>query len=247
MSEGLKPPVVTSAAGSNVIDDSERARNVYLVSYPKIVFMYPTFVAALIAGIYMAIAHDVEKERTDTFILGAIFLAIFGMNLIVFSFDFPRTTSLTLFFCLLAIVLGTLLLFRFNDQILPWLTRALHAYQPWANATFYFSVAGVLGLIYLAVLVHVQFDYWEVAPNELLHHHGFLSDLERFSAPSLRIDKEINDVFEYMLLHSGRLILHPSNEPRAIVLENVLRINAKERQLTRLLGALQVQVRSGQG
>jgi hypothetical protein len=51
-------------------------------------------------------------------------------------------------------------------------------------------------------------------------------------------------VFEYALLHSGRLILHPSSEPRAIVLENVTRINAKQDKLTRMLGALQVQVRS---
>jgi hypothetical protein len=90
----------------------------------------------------------------------------------------------------------------------------------------------------------VKFDYWEVRPNELLHHHGILSDLERFSAPNLRIDKEINDVFEYMLLRSGRLILHPSNERRAVILENVFFINRKESEITRMLGAVQVQVRS---
>ena len=90
----------------------------------------------------------------------------------------------------------------------------------------------------------MQFDYWEVRPNELLHHHGVLSDLERFSAPNLRIDKEINDLFEYLLLRAGRLILHPSNERRAIVLENVFFINKKEQQITKMLGALQVQVRS---
>jgi hypothetical protein len=60
----------------------------------------------------------------------------------------------------------------------------------------------------------------------------------------LRIDKEITDVFEYLLLRSGRLILHPSNERRAIVLENVFFINRREEDLTRLLGALQVQVRT---
>ena len=90
----------------------------------------------------------------------------------------------------------------------------------------------------------MQFDYWEVTPNELLHHHGFLSNLERYSSPNLKINKEINDVFEYMLLRSGRLILHPSNEPRAIVLENVMGINAKEATLMKMLGALQVQVRT---
>ena len=98
--------------------------------------------------------------------------------------------------------------------------------------------------LYLGVLVSRRFDYWEVKGNELLHHHGFLSNLERFSAPNLRIDKEINDVFEYLLLQSGRLIIHASNERRAIVLENVLFINKKEERITKMLGALQVRVRT---
>jgi hypothetical protein len=55
---------------------------------------------------------------------------------------------------------------------------------------------------------------------------------------------EINDLFEYFLLRAGRLILHPSSEPRAIVLENVMGIKSKEAQLTKMLGALQVQVRA---
>jgi hypothetical protein len=97
-------------------------------------------------------------------------------------------------------------------------------------------------LIYIAVFLNIRFDYWEVRPNELLHHHGVLSNLERFAAPNLRIDKEINDVFEYFLLRTGRLILHPSNERRAIVLENVPLINRKEAEITRMLGSLQVRI-----
>jgi hypothetical protein len=101
----------------------------------------------------------------------------------------------------------------------------------------------MLGLMYVGVFVKIRFDYWEVRPNELLHHHGFLSSLERYSAPNLRISKEIDDVFEYMLLRCGRLILHPSNEPRAHVLDNVLNIDSKEKAITQMLGALQVQIR----
>ena len=68
--------------------------------------------------------------------------------------------------------------------------------------------------------------------------------MERLSAPHLRIDKEINDVFEYLLCRSGRLILQPRNSPRAIILENVFFISSKEKKITQMLGALQVQVRS---
>lgn len=227
-------------------DGSQR---VYLVSYPKIVFLYPTFLAAVIAGIYMLIAGDAPgtepgRHRHDTEILSLVFLIVMTLNLVVLSFDFPRTTSLTLFFLLAAVAMGGVLLFKFNPQLWPVVGAWLGRLNPWANAQFYLIFAAIMGLIYVGVLISVRFDYWEVRPNELLHHHGFLSDLKRYSAPNLRIDKEINDIFEYLLLGSGRLILHPSSEPRAIVLENVFFISRKEKQLTQMLGALQVQVRS---
>src|SRR5215471_19293008 len=241
MSQDFRPPGISAGPPPGAELDTPAPKNIYLVSYPKVVFLYPTLIAALLCGLYMAIA---KVQDNDTHIVSALFMGVFVVNVVIFAFDFPRTTSLTLFFFLAAIILGTLLLFRFNDQILPTLHKMLASYKPEANATFYFSIAGALATVYLAVLINVQFDYWEVTPNELLHHHGILSNLERYSAPSLKIDKEINDVFEYMLLRSGRLILHPSNEPRAIVLETVMNINAKEATLMKMLGALQVQVRT---
>jgi hypothetical protein len=143
-----------------------------------------------------------------------------------------------------ALVLGGILLFTFRPGLLPTVTQMVLALRPVANATFFIVFASVLALIYLAVLVSVRFDYWEVRPNELLHHHGILSDLKRYASPNLRVDKEINDVFEYMLLRSGRLILQPSSERRAITLENVPFISQKEKAITAMLGALQVQVRA---
>lgn len=223
-----------SAADSS----STTPQRIYLVSHPKIVFLYPTFLAALVAGIVSAFIDD----GTRSAVIATVFLAIFGVNLVVLSFDFPRGTSLTLFFCAAAIVLGLLLLFRLKPDLWPEVSAFVGRFNPRANPTYYFTVAGILGFIYLLVLIIVRFDYWEVRPNELLHHHGLLSDLERFAAPNLKIDKEINDVFEYLLLRSGRLILHPSNVPRSIVLENVFFINSKERELTRMLSALRVQV-----
>ena len=191
-------------------------------------------------------AEAPQPQRNQTaIIVSSLFLCVLGINLVVLSFDFPRTTSLTLFFFLAAAFTGAVLLFRSYPDILPAATRILHLLHPLANAHFYFIFSGFMVLIYVAVAINVQFDYWEVRPNELLHHHGILSDLKRYSAPHLRIDKEINDVFEYVLLRSGRLILQARGESRAIILENVFFINRKEAQLTRMLGALQVQVRGG--
>lgn len=215
--------------------------SVILVSYPKIVFLYPTFLVSIVAAIVMAF---VDWESSTASLTGWIFLLTLTTNAVVIAFDFPRGTSLTLFFIAVVIVMGFIMMGIYFPDVLPSLTGWLADVHPKANATFFGLVAGMLGVIYGFVLLSRRFDYWEVRPNELLHHHGLLSDLKRYSAPSLRVDKEINDIFEYILLGAGRLILHPSNEPRAIVLENVIRIGSKETAITKMLSALQVKVRT---
>ncbi len=259
---------------------------IYLVSYPKIVFMYPTMLTSLICSIVMLVnggipqgqpqasaasalpqvflaAADIGKAGTDSSAPAAaeqspapaaagptyhlwcarIFLVVLALNLVVLSFEFPRTTSLTWFFALSTATIGLWFLFTKYDNLAPAVLQSLLAIKPVANASFYMLFTAILLMLFVAVLISRRVDYWEVRGNELLHHHGLLSNLERFSAPNLRIDKEITDLFEYLLLRSGRLIIHCSNERRAIVLENVLNIDHKERQITRLLGALQVRVR----
>lgn len=338
MSQDTPSSDTVSAASSNSSEETER---VYLVSYPKIVYLYPTVLAALFCGIFMwakggipqeeirtAVArgnavsevkqpiqiaraaigatadegdstpkpvefnvpaaasepvesavsepgadektNDTEKgvssdaaSSTDALdvpaevladapakvhtyhnVCARIFLVVVAMNLVVIAFDFPRTTSLTWFFACVSIVIGLWFLLKLNPWLAPQIVHTLLKIKPAANASFYLIFSGIMLFLYICVLVSRRFDFWEVKGNELLHHHGFLSNLERFSAPNLRIDKEINDVFEYLLLRSGRLIIHASNERRAIVLENVLFINSKEERITKMLGALQVRVRT---
>jgi hypothetical protein len=221
---------------------SDNPKSIFLVPHPKIVFLYPSFIMALAAGIFSVVTKD--PQGTWAHNVSLMFLAILGVNLMVITFDFPRTTSLTIAFAGLTVFLGLLLAFREFPDWWPRVAEILRALKPSANATFYFLFTSILAALYLAVLVVVQFDYWEVRPNELLHHHGLLSDLERFPAPNLRIDKEINDLLEYALLRSGRLVLHPSAERRAIVLENVFFINKKEAQITKMLSRLQVELKT---
>lgn len=326
MSQDTPSSDAVSATTSKQADEPE---SVFLVSYPKIVYLYPTVLAALFCGIFMwakggippeeirvavmqgnvvaemqpsvqfataAIGaadetettaepaesatsesgtnsetqQNTESETTDAAatsdvpadpaanpgaggdadthtyhnVCARFFLLVLAMNLVVIAFDFPRTTSLTWFFAIVSIVIGLWFVLKLNPWLAPQIVDALLKIKPAANASFYLIFSGVMIFLYICVLISRRFDYWEVKGNELLHHHGFLSNLERFSAPNLRIDKEINDVFEYLLLHSGRLIIHASNERRAIVLENVLFINQKEERITRMLGALQVRVRA---
>jgi hypothetical protein len=217
---------------------------IYLISYPKILFLYPVFVFSLLAAMWMSFSDQpLAPENVAAVIISTLFLGLLAVNLVILAFDFPRTTSLTLFFFIAALVMGFILLVRLRPEVLPALTAMLRGFHPLANATFYWTITAMLGVIFVAVFIVVRFDYWEVRPNELLHHHGFLANMERVYAPSLRLDKEIEDVFEYMLLRSGRLILHPSDDRRSIILDNVPFINKKEEAITRMLGALQVELR----
>lgn len=324
-------------ASNTIANPNEMPDHVYLVSYPKIVYLYPTVIAALFCGIFMwakggipqeeirstaiqkhavaqlrhidlrrsatlakagmgvqadevettaseaqnlstppdsapptdtvnagetatstpsdstegnskdAIAGKGENQHTYHNVCARIFLVVVALNLVVIAFDFPRTTSLTWFFAIVSIIIGMWFLLTLNHNLAPQIVSVLLKIKPAANASFYLIFSGIMIFLFLGVLISRRFDFWEVKGNELLHHHGFLSNLERFSAPNLRIDKEINDVFEYMLLRSGRLIIHASNERRAIVLENVLFINEKEERITKMLGALQVRVRKERG
>lgn len=241
-------PMSTTPAAANPVPPpmstkSDIPAKIYLVSYPKIVFLYPTFLMSLIAAITLSFVDaPLDPKNTIAVVLSSLFLGILTMNLIVFSFDFPRTTSLTLFFFCAAVVMALVLTFQFHPEWAGVLQSVFTAFHPLANSTFYYLFAALMGSIYLTVLFNLQYDYWEAQPNELLHHHGLWSDLERVPSQNMKIRKEINDIFEYLLLRSGRLILTPSGERRDIVLENVLFIDRKERALTKMLSALQVQM-----
>ncbi len=242
---GSKDGVRKKSPSGELDRSNPRQARILLVPYPKFIFLYPTFFTAVIAAIWMTATGRWSVAPNDLVAVSITwtFLAVLGVNVVVLAFDFPRTTSLTMFFLLAALALGAILAFTLRPELMPAIGEWLKPIRPVANATFYNVVVVVLALVYIAVFISVRFDYWEVRPNELLHHHGFLSGLKRYSAPNLRIDKEINDVFEYLLLGSGRLILQPTGERRDIILDNVLFINKKEQAITQMLGALQVEVR----
>ncbi len=204
-------------------------------SWPKIVFLYPTFLAAVVAGVGSTLWND-----GATF-WGVLFLLVFFVNSLVLAFDFPRTTSLNLLLAIVVIVLGAILINQ-RFVFLPFLRDLTDGIAPRANAQFYLLFAGSLALVYLIVLIiDYRFDYWLVQPNELIHRRGLLGNVSRYPAPGLELQKEITDVFEYFLFGSGRLIIQPTKGP-TVVLENVFRINHKEREIRGLLDALNVEI-----
>ena len=256
--EAAPEPEEKEVEESSSSDSSAKSQRILLVPYPKFVFMYPTLIISALAAILIYFTSDPAVNpatQTVPVVMTGLFLAVMMANMFVIVFDFPRATSLTLLFIVTTVALLIWLVFLKGSpdvaaEAAPVAAEAeaggfFSNIRPAANATFFTCITVGMGLMYAAIFVSVNFNYWELRNNELLHHHGLLSDLKRYPAPNLRIDKEINDVFEYMLLGAGRLILHPSTEKRAIVLDNVLFVGRKEEQLTKMLGSIKVQIGSG--
>ncbi len=188
---------------------------------------------------------DPIRFRRPENMLGLLFLIVLFFNLLILAIDFPRFTIFAL------ILLATTILF-----FLLWLGMFVKILEPLehlfqrvyviANTQFYFLVMLILIAIYTVIFVTRWLDYWEIMPNEILHHHGPLSDLERFPTLNLKFDKEIPDVFEHFMFGAGRLILHVANEHKAIVLDTVLHVSHKEEALKRLMSRLDVRVTTDQ-
>ena len=124
-----------------------------------------------------------------------------------------------------------------------WIFSGIYAV---ANKGFYYMVFVTLMFVFLIIYITRWLDYWEILPNEILHHHGPLSDLERYPTMNLKFDKEIPDVLEWAMLGAGRLVLHVPNVSKALVLDNVLFISAKEQALKSVMSRLEVRVTTDQ-
>jgi hypothetical protein len=170
-----------------------------------------------------------------------------GFNLIVMGIDFPRFTVVAV---LLVVLLVTFILMwigaYFNYDLMRPARVLFGSIYTVANSGFYYMVALIIAVNFAIIYATRWLDYWQILPNEILHHHGPLSDLERYPTTNLKFDKEIPDVFEFLFLGAGRLVLHVTEERKAIVLDNVLFINTKEIALKRLMSRLEVRVTTDQ-
>jgi hypothetical protein len=229
------PPAAAPAAKPAPKPHHEDDERIIIRPYPKTVFFYPAAVTALICGI-LTVTGGAQAHT-----LGFVFMCVFVFNLVIMSFEFTRYVSVAVVLSILVLVL---LGVQMNDKLhLVEALAALYRKMSFtANAGFYFGIFGAFVFTLIGIIFDTRFDYWELRGNEVLHHHGFLGDVERFPAPSLKLKKEITDVFEYLLLFSGRLIIYPTGSERAIVLENVPRINVLEELITNRLHTLKVTV-----
>jgi hypothetical protein len=230
--------------------ESSRGRDldqIVIRSWPKIVFLYPVMLTALGCGIFQLWSGATgEADRPFSEAAGMIFFVVLAMNLLVIAFEFSRFKTLALFFFLLA-VLFLLLYLSTLFEVFTFLRQIFDKFHLSASTALYFCMALYLFVVFCVVYVHTRFDFWVVRSNEISHKEGFMGDTKRFPSPNLKMTKEIPDVFEFLLLRSGRIVLYPASEKQAMVLDHVIGVNRAELAIQELLSSVSVEIEHHHG
>lgn len=203
---------------------------IILRSYPKIIFFWPLLIVSFILWLLQLLVADPVAWY------GNFWLIVFFVNLFITAFDFSSTKFFVLVLVVVVVIL--LLFFLVIPNVGP--IALPSGFNPGLSAEFYLVMTLVLGLILLLVVISARFDYWKIERNEIYHKNGIFSSAERIPTKSLRIKKEIPDVFEFFLLRAGRITLLPGHGD-VIPLNTVLNINKKQEQIDWLLSYVSVE------
>lgn len=212
------------------------AESVIIRPWPKVVFLYPTFVCAAI--FFLLSWTNLVPSR----ILGNTFMVVWLINLLIFAFDFSRIWTIVMIIGGALLVVLTLWL-----DLSEYIGKIAHEMTVECNSQFYGWFSGGMGILLLIVFVNSRFHYYEVNAREILHHHGYLGDVKRWSTEGLEMNKEIYDVAEYALLRSGRLIFSPMTSKKSIVVDNVHNVNRAEKAINDLLSHVAVRINQRPG
>ncbi len=219
---------------------------VVIRSWPKVVFLYPVMVFSFFCGIWQSISGGMEldPEVANPEVAqyaGSIFFIVLGLNLLVISFEFSRFKTVAIGFFLLAMFF-LLLYLSTRWEVFQFLGRFFGAFDIRLTSHFYYTLGTYLLLVFGCVFFTTRFNYWVIKSNEILHKEGFMGDVKRFPSPNLKMTKEINDVFEFLLMGAGKVVLYPAGEKQAIVLDHVMWVNSKEKRIQDLLSSLTVEI-----
>lgn len=215
--------------------------------WPKIILMLPTLFAAIICGLIMAIWGLPESNALFGGIhyVGLCFLVVLGINLTMLLYDLSLR-GFILVALLIAVLVLILALINSSREASIWTTVARFlSVRVVANSAFYFLFSGVL-LFNLAIAwIITRFNYWKIEHNEVIIHRGFMHEQERHPTAQARFTLVIDDVVEYAILGTGRLVFHFGDTKTEHELSTVLFVHRKAKRLDELLGRISVTTDTG--
>ena len=154
------------------------------------------------------------------------------------AFDFSSTKFFVLIMAIVIVILVLLFLVVPSIPAISLSGLAMDLNLPYG---FYMVMALVLLFILGFVVISCQFNYFKVERNEIYHKSGIFSTAERIPTKSLRLKKEIPDVFEFFVLRAGSITLMPGHG-EVIHLSTVLNINNKQDKIDEMLSHIHVEI-----
>ena len=212
------------------MSQQNQVSEVILRSYPKVIFFWPLLLTSFILWLLQLL------YPTPVQWFGNFWMIVFFVNIFIIAFDFSSTK----FFVLILVVVVVILLLVFlvfpNIQFTPIPVD----FNLGITAEFYLVTTLILVVVLGLVLIGSRFDYWKIERNEIYHKAGIFTSAERIPTKSLRIKKEIPDVFEFFILRAGSITLMPGHGD-VIPLTTVLNINKKQEQIDWLLSHISME------
>ncbi|MHA1239330.1 MAG: hypothetical protein ACTSQU_00930 [Promethearchaeota archaeon] len=209
---------------------SKPITEVYLRSYPKVIFFWPMALVSFVLWLLQMIVDEPEAA------FGNFWLVVFFVNMFIVAFDFSSSK----FFVLIMVVVVVVLLIVF---LVPGIFAPISpgdGFDPKLTKEFYLVTTIIMAFVLGLVVLSSRFDYWKIERNEIYHKKGIFSSAERMPTKSLRILKEIPDVFEFFILRAGSITLMPGHGD-VINLPTVLNINKKQKQIDYLLSHVSIE------
>ena len=213
---------------------TKKEETVYIRNYPKVIFFWPLALTSFVLLWIQLLMGD----QPNAF-LGYFWIAMFFINLFVTAFDF---SSSKFFLLVLIIIVGLLVvIFLGVSGRLSFSAAAVQTFNFGLTWPFYMVMSVVFAFVLFFVFIDTRFSYWKIERNEMYHKSGVFSSAERYPVSSLRIKKEIPDVFEFLFLRAGSLVLMPGRQEEVIQLPTVLNINKRINELDTLLSHVSVE------
>lgn len=239
------PDNTTSDGTTRALGDAPKPDRLIIRGYPKVVFFWPTAAVSALFALFDGFLWTSVNTYAPSHGLSLWWLITFTLNLVVFAFDFGRGNFLTLAALLGMAVFGLTAWDMASDaEVWGGVYGFFGDLGVTVNGPFFLCMAAIFSLFLALGFVSSRFDYWVLAPNELLHKHGLLGDVRGYSTLNMQVEKEIPDVFEFLLFGSGRLIFKPSgshtHHSDVLVIDNVFRVNRAEKKVKEFLGVLKV-------
>jgi hypothetical protein len=213
--------------------DVDRDR-VYVASFPKIIYMWPTIVALVACGL-IQMAMDVEISAA----LGWVFIGVFSVNWLIIAQDFPR---LKFFILVLMIALIILLIWVINLKgitLLEDVQAFLKSLNPGLTDHTYIIMFVILSVLFLWGITSPLVNHWRFENNEFIHFVRPFGRDQSIPRMGHSVTMEVSDVFEFILCGAASIVIKQGPDVVARI-ENVPFAPRKMRVIDKIIGELKV-------